>query len=261
VRVDVGFLVIAGPCSVETHEQICRIAKSVKTAGAGYLRGGAFKPRTSPYSFQGLGLAGIDMLVAAKEAVGLPIASEIVSPAHIDIFNEHIDIVQVGSRNMYNYDLLKELGRSTRKPILLKRAFSATIDEWIMAAEYLISGGNPNVILCERGIRTYEPACRNTLDISAIPAVKKFSRLPIIVDPSHAAGNTWMIKSLTLAAVAAGADGLMIEVHNDPKNSLCDAEQAITPQEFEMLMSDVRRVRAALETEEGTAAWKRENSK
>ncbi|ONI46200.1 3-deoxy-7-phosphoheptulonate synthase [Candidatus Epulonipiscioides gigas] len=223
---------IAGPCSVETEEQIVGIAKDVKKLGATAIRGGAFKPRTSPYSFQGLELEGLRLLKLAKQETGLPIVTEIMSTSMIDTFvKEDVDIIQVGARNMQNFDLLKQLGK-INKPILLKRGLAATIEEWIMSAEYIMSGGNDNVILCERGIRTVENYTRNTLDISAVPVVKKLSHLPIILDPSHAAGLNWMVDPLSKAAVAVGADGLIIEVHNDPANALCDGQQSITPKEF-----------------------------
>jgi len=231
--------IIAGPCSVESEEQILSVAKSVKKSGARFLRGGAFKPRTSPYSFQGLELDGLELLKKAKEKTGLPIVSEIMSTDLIDEFVENVDVIQVGARNMQNFDLLKELGK-TRKPILLKRGMSATIEELLMSAEYIMSGGNENVILCERGIRTFEKYTRNTLDLSAIPAIKKLSHLPVIVDPSHSTGFWWMVEPLTKAAIVAGADGMIIEVHNDPKNALCDGNQSVKPERFEELMKKVK---------------------
>jgi 3-deoxy-7-phosphoheptulonate synthase len=230
--------VIAGPCSVESEEQIVEIAKMVKKCGAGFLRGGAFKPRTSPYSFQGLKVEGLELLKIAREETGLPIVTEIMSVDMIDKFVQDVDIIQVGARNMQNFELLKQLGK-TNKPILLKRGLSATIEELIMSAEYIMSEGNENVILCERGIRTFETYTRNTLDLSAIPAIKRLSHLPIIVDPSHAAGMWWMVEPLSKAAVAVGADGLIIEVHNDPKNAKCDGQQSIKPERFESLMKDI----------------------
>ena len=233
--------VIAGPCSIETDEQMNAVAKSVKEAGATLLRGGAFKPRTSPYSFQGLKEKGLDMLKAAGEANGLPIVTEIMSADKIERFVEDVDLIQVGARNMQNFELLKELGK-TQVPILLKRGLSATIEEWIMSAEYIMAGGNENVILCERGIRTYETYTRNTLDLSAIPAVKKLSHLPVIVDPSHAAGMWWMVEPLAKAAIAVGADGLMIEVHNDPENAWCDGAQSLKPERFAALMNDLKNI-------------------
>ena len=233
--------VIAGPCSIETDEQMNAVAKSVKEAGATLLRGGAFKPRTSPYSFQGLKEKGLDMLKAAGEANGLPIVTEIMSADKIERFVEDVDLIQVGARNMQNFELLKELGK-TQVPILLKRGLSATIEEWIMSAEYIMAGGNENVILCERGIRTYETYTRNTLDLSAIPAAKKLSHLPVIVDPSHAAGMWWMVEPLAKAAIAVGADGLMIEVHNDPENAWCDGAQSLKPERFASLMKDLKEI-------------------
>lgn len=231
--------VIAGPCSVESSEQVIQVAKSVKLGGASMLRGGAFKPRTSPYSFQGLKELGLDYLKAAKEETGLPIVTEIMSADKIERFVEDVDLIQVGARNMQNFELLKELGK-TRKPILLKRGLSATIEEWIMSAEYIMAGGNDNVILCERGIRTFETYTRNTLDLSAIPAVKKLSHLPVVVDPSHAAGMWWMVEPLAKAAVAVGADGLLIEVHNDPEHALCDGAQSLKPERFARLMGELK---------------------
>ena len=230
-----NFGVIAGPCSVETTEQITSIARDVKAAGASMLRGGAFKPRTSPYSFQGLGTVGLDMLVEAKKATGLPIVTEIMDPRYCELFEEKVDLVQIGARNMQNFDLLKEVGKMS-KPVLLKRGLSATYEEWIMSAEYIMSEGNENVILCERGIRTFETYTRNTLDISAIPAIKRMSHLPVIVDPSHSGGSRWLVEPLTLAAIAAGADGIIVEVHNDPAHARCDGQQSITPAAFDQLM-------------------------
>lgn len=233
------FQVIAGPCSVETPEQICEVARDVKASGAGLLRGGAFKPRTSPYSFQGLRGEGIQLLLKAKEETGLPIVTEIMSYEDIDLF-ENVDVIQVGARNMQNFELLKELGK-INKPILLKRGLANTIEELLMSAEYIMAGGNKNVILCERGIRTFETATRNTLDISAIPIIKKQSHLPVIIDPSHAAGIRWMVQPLSMAAIAVGADGLIIEVHNNPEKALCDGAQSLTPEQFDQVMSDVKR--------------------
>ena len=228
---DGNISIIAGPCSVESEEQIVGIAERVKAAGAAFLRGGAFKPRTSPYAFQGLRAEGIELLLEAKKKTGLPIVTEIMSAAHLPLF-EDVDIIQVGARNMQNFELLKELGH-VHKPVLLKRGLANTIDEWLMSAEYVMAGGNDQVILCERGIRTYETATRNTLDISAIPVLKKKTHLPVIVDPSHAAGITWLVEPLSMAAVAAGADGLIIEVHNDPSHALSDGAQSITPDQFD----------------------------
>ena len=230
--------VIAGPCSVENEKQIVGVAKSVKLAGATLLRGGAFKPRTSPYSFQGLKEEGLDLLKIARKETGLPIVTEIMSARMLERFVEDVDLIQVGARNMQNFELLKELGR-TNVPVLLKRGLSATIEEWLMAAEYIMAGGNDNVILCERGIRTFETYTRNTLDLSAIPAVKKLSHLPVIVDPSHAAGLWWLVEPMAKAAVAAGADGLIIEVHNDPEHALCDGAQSLKPERFARLMGEL----------------------
>ena len=227
--------VIAGPCSVESEAQIVGVAQAVKASGAAALRGGAFKPRTSPYAFQGMGNDGIRLLQEAKEATGLPIVTEIMSTDNVEMFEMCVDVIQVGARNMQNFDLLKQLGK-TSKPILLKRGLSSTIEEWLMSAEYIMAGGNHRVILCERGIRTFETYTRNTLDLSAVLAVKKLSHLPVVVDPSHACGQAWMVERMSLAAVAAGADGLIIEVHNDPPHALCDGAQSITPAQFDTLM-------------------------
>lgn len=229
--------IMAGPCSVESETQIVDIAKSVKASGATFLRGGAFKPRTSPYAFQGLKAEGLDLLKIARKETGLPIVTEIMRASHIDMF-ENVDIIQVGARNMQNFELLKELGKID-KPILLKRGLSATIEEWLMSAEYIMAGGNDKVILCERGIRTYETFTRNTLDISAIPVIKSLSHLPVIVDPSHAAGKSWLVEPLAMAAVAAGADGLIIEVHNDPPHALSDGAQSLTPEQFDKVAKKV----------------------
>ena len=231
--------IMAGPCSVESEEQIIEIAKSVKKSGANFLRGGAFKPRTSPYSFQGLELEGLRLLKRAKEETGLSIVTEIMSTDYIDEFVRDVDVIQVGARNMQNFDLLKQLGK-TNKPILLKRGLSSTIEEWLMSAEYIMAGGNENVILCERGIRTYEGYTRNTLDLSAIPVIKKLSHLPIIVDPSHASGYWYLVEPLAKAAIAAGADGLMIEVHNDPQHALSDGQQSVKPELFDKIMKKVK---------------------
>ncbi len=239
---------IAGPCSVESEEQITNIASSVKMCGAGFLRGGAFKPRTSPYSFQGLELQGLELLKLAKKKTGLPIVTEIMSTSMIEKFNEEVDIIQVGARNMQNFDLLKELGK-IKKPILLKRGLSATIEELLMSAEYIMAGGNEQVILCERGVRTFENYTRNTLDLSAIPVIKKLSHLPIIIDPSHATGKSWMVEPLSKAAIAAGADGLIIEVHNDPKNAFCDGQQSITPEEYKILVEKLKKIANAVDRE------------
>ncbi|HCO63133.1 MAG TPA: 3-deoxy-7-phosphoheptulonate synthase [Clostridiales bacterium] len=230
-----SFTVIAGPCSVESPEQIVSVAQDVKAAGARLLRGGAFKPRTSPYSFQGMGEDGLTLLLQAKAATGLPIVTEIMSPKHCQLFEETVDLVQVGARNMQNFDLLKEVGKMS-KPILLKRGLANTYEEWVMSAEYIMAAGNENVILCERGVRTFETYTRNTLDLSAVPVIKKMSHLPIVVDPSHAAGMYWMVEPLAMAAAAVGADGLMVEVHNDPPNAKCDGQQSLTPANFRRLM-------------------------
>lgn len=229
----------AGPCSVESEEQMTEIAKSVKESGATMMRGGAFKPRTSPYAFQGLRAEGLLYMKKAKEVTGLPVVSEITNPSQLELFNDYVDVIQVGTRNMQNFELLKELGHC-RKPILLKRGFSNTIEELLMSAEYIMSGGNENVILCERGIRTFETATRNTLDISSIPILKKMSHLPVFVDPSHAGGMAWLVEPLSMAALAAGADGLIIEVHNDPKNALSDGQQSLTPDAFHNLVNKLR---------------------
>ncbi|MFA6942092.1 MAG: 3-deoxy-7-phosphoheptulonate synthase [Clostridiaceae bacterium] len=233
--------VIAGPCSVENYEQVLEIAKSIKKSGAGFLRGGAFKPRTSPYSFQGLGLEGLNILKEVKKETGLPIVTELMSIEMLDKFVDDVDMIQIGARNMSNFDLLKEVGK-TKVPILLKRGMSSTIEEFLMSAEYIMSEGNENVILCERGIRTFENYTRNTLDLSAVPAIKKLSHLPIIVDPSHAAGMWWMVEPLSKAAVSAGTDGLMIEVHNDPANAKCDGQQSIKPDRFHELMRKLSKI-------------------
>ena len=233
----VNFQIIAGPCSVESEKQLIGIAEAVKKAGATLLRGGAFKPRTSPYSFQGMGVDGLKLLLKAKAETGMPIVSEIMSEEHIDDF-EDVDVLQVGARNMQNFDLLKKLGK-LKKPILLKRGIAATIEEWLMSAEYIMSEGNPNVILCERGIRTYETYTRNTLDLSAIPVLKERTHLPVIVDPSHALGISRFVKPMSLAAVGAGADGLIIEVHNDPPHALCDGAQSLRPEQFEDVVKSV----------------------
>ena len=245
VKVGEGYFnVIAGPCSIESEEQLTSIAQAVRESGATLLRGGAFKPRTSPYSFQGLENEGLRLLLKAREKTGLPIVTEIMSETQLEDFKE-VDLIQVGARNMQNFRLLKALGQCG-KPILLKRGLSSTIEEFLMSAEYIMAGGNDQVILCERGIRTFETAVRNTLDISAIPLIKRLSHLPIIVDPSHAAGIAWMVEPLAKTAVAAGADGLMIEVHNNPKEALCDGAQSLTPEQFGALMQQVK-ARAAFE--------------
>ena len=233
--------IIAGPCSVESEEQIVDVAKRIKKAGANFLRGGAFKPRTSPYSFQGLELEGLRMLQTAKAETGLPIVTELMSTKWIDEFVESVDLIQIGARNMQNFDLLKEVGK-TKTPVLLKRGLSATYKEWLMSAEYIMSEGNENVILCERGVRTFEPETRNTLDIQAVPVIKKLSHLPIIIDPSHAGGMSYLVEAGAKAGIVAGADGLMIEVHNDPENAWSDGEQCLTPDEFGLLMEKAEKL-------------------
>ena len=238
------FALIAGPCSVETPEQIVAVAREVKAAGAGILRGGAFKPRTSPYDFQGLGAEGLALLRQAKQATGLPIITEIMNQDQLPLF-EDVDVIQVGARNMQNFDLLKELGH-IRKPVLLKRGLASTMKELLMSAEYIMAGGNEQVILCERGIRTFETYTRNTLDLSAVPKLKELSHLPVVVDPSHATGQARLVEPMALAAVAAGADGLMIEVHNDPAHALCDGPQSLRPEQFAALSAKVQRLREVL---------------
>ena len=247
VKIGGGHLaVIAGPCSVESKEQVIEIAKAAKAAGANLLRGGAFKPRTSPYAFQGMGSAGLDILVAAKEATGLPIVSELMDAEYLDEFIEKVDLIQIGARNMQNFDLLKKVGKATKKPILLKRGLSATFQEWIMSAEYIMASGNPNVILCERGVRTFESYTRNTLDLQAVPVIKELTHLPIIIDPSHAGGKWWLVNPMAKAAVAAGCDGLMIEVHNNPEKALCDGPQSLKPAKFEQLMKELKPIADAV---------------
>ena len=238
------FVTIAGPCSVESHDQLVSIAEAVKASGANILRGGAFKPRTSPYAFQGLKDEGIRLLLEAKKATGLPIITEIMNTRSLDLF-EDVDIIQVGARNMQNFDLLQELGK-THKPILLKRGLANTLQELLMSAEYIMSEGNENIILCERGIRTYETYTRNTLDLSAIPVLRELSHLPIVVDPSHATGRSSLVPAMALAAVAAGADGIMVEVHNDPAHALCDGPQSLTPDQFAVLHKSILKVREAI---------------
>lgn len=232
------FGVIAGPCSIESEEQIVSCAKAVKAAGANFLRGGAFKPRTSPYAFRGLKEKGLELLLLAKQETGLPIVTELMSLDHLDLFND-VDVIQIGARNMQNFEMLAEIGKCN-KPILLKRGLANTIEEWLMSAEYIMSGGNENVILCERGIRTFETATRNTFDVSAAPLLHELTHLPVVMDPSHATGKSSLIKPLAKSAVAAGADGLMIEVHPTPEKALCDGAQSITPAAFADVMSDVK---------------------
>jgi len=238
-------IVCAGPCSVESDGQICGIAAGVRAAGAAMLRGGAFKPRTSPYAFQGLKDDGLKFLKNANRQTGLPVVSEITNPSQVELFNDYVDVFQIGARNMQNFELLKHVGMG-KKPVLLKRGFANSIEELLMSAEHIMSGGNPNVILCERGIRTFETSTRNTLDISAVPVLKKKSHLPVVVDPSHAGGEAWLVEPLSKAAIAAGADGLLIEVHNDPKKALSDGKQSLNPSEFAALMEKLKPVALAL---------------
>lgn len=235
-----SFQLIAGPCSVESESQIIEVAKAVKASGAKILRGGAFKPRTSPYAFQGLKGTGIELLLKAKEETGLPVVTELISLSYLDMFDK-VDVIQIGARNMQNFELLKEVGK-TRKPILLKRGLANTLQELLMSAEYIMSEGNDQVILCERGIRTFETMTRNTLDLSAVPVLREKTHLPIIIDPSHATGVARLVEPMSLAAVGAGADGLIIEVHNDPKHALCDGAQSITPEQFDVLADKVNRM-------------------
>ena len=239
------FAVIAGPSSVESEEQLVGVARAVKAAGASMLRGGAFKPRTSPYSFQGLGAEGLRILSVAKRETGLPIVTELMDFKDIDLFND-VDVIQIGARNMQNFNLLKEVGAHTKKPILLKRGMSATIQELLMSAEYVMASGNPNVILCERGIRTFETALRNTLDLGVVPLLHQLSHLPVVVDPSHATGFARMVDPVSVAATAVGADGIMVEVHNDPPHAKCDGAQSQTPEMFAATMEKIRKVREAV---------------
>ncbi len=241
VRIGEGFTFIAGPCSIESEEQIIEVAEAVKKSGANILRGGAFKPRTSPYAFQGLRNEGIKLLLEAKKATGLPIITEIMDERHLDLFGD-VDIIQVGARNMQNFELLKELGK-TKKPILLKRGLANTIQELLMSAEYIMAGGNEQIILCERGIRTFDDYTRNTLDLAAVPMLHELTHLPVIVDPSHSTGLARMVRPMALAAAACGTDGLIIEVHNDPMHALCDGAQSIKPEEYDALCKDVRAIR------------------
>ena len=239
------FGVIAGPCSVESEEQMVGIARAVKAAGATMLRGGAFKPRTSPYAFQGMGAEGLRLLSLAKKETGLPVVTELMDFKDIELFND-VDVIQIGARNMQNFNLLKEVGAYTKKPVLLKRGMSATLQELLMSAEYVMASGNPNVILCERGIRTFETALRNTLDLGVVPLLHRLSHLPVVVDPSHATGHAYMVDPVAVAATAIGADGLIIEVHNDPPHAKCDGAQSQTPEMFARTMERVRRVRKAV---------------
>jgi 3-deoxy-7-phosphoheptulonate synthase len=242
------FQVIAGPCSVESVEQMVSIAKSVKAAGATMLRGGAFKPRTSPYAFQGLGQRGLEILLDAKKETGLPIVTELMAIEHLPLFND-VDVIQIGARNMQNFDLLKEVGAQSRKPVLLKRGMSATLQELLMSAEYIMASGNPNVMLCERGIRTFETATRNTIDLTVIPVLKRLSHLPVVIDPSHATGYAHLVEPCAMGATAMGADALIVEVHNDPQHALCDGAQSQTPEMFSEMMKKLNAIRPH--------AWKR----
>ena len=251
VEVGNGLVIIAGPCSVESEKQTLETALAVKAAGADMMRGGAFKPRTSPYAFQGLGLQGLKILEKAREETGLPIVTEVIDPRDVSWVAEFADVLQIGTRNMQNFALLKEVGKSGR-PALLKRGMYSTLEEWLNCAEYILSEGNPDVILCERGIRTFEKYTRNTLDLSAVPAIKELTHLPIIIDPTHSTGRLSLIAPMSSAAVAAGADGLIIEVHNKPEEALCDADQALTPEMFSDVMSQVRPLKAFLENNVST---------
>ena len=248
VKIGRDLVVIAGPCSVESEEQTIETARAVKKAGADMLRGGAFKPRTSPYSFQGLGLGGLKILARARKETGLPIVTEVIDPRDVSWVAEFADVLQIGTRNMQNFSLLKEVGQ-TGRPVLLKRGMYSTLEEWLNCAEYILSEGNPDVILCERGIRTFEKYTRNTLDLSAVPAIKELTHLPIIIDPTHSTGRLSLIGSMSMAAVAAGTDGLIIEVHCNPKEALCDADQALTPDMFNGLMQRLRSLKSFLERE------------
>lgn len=246
IEVGRNFAVIAGPCSVESEQQVLETARAVKAAGANMLRGGAFKPRTSPYAFQGLGMRGLRLLEKARQETGLPIVTEVLDPRDVCWVAEFADVLQIGTRNMQNFSLLKEVGKSNR-PVLLKRGMYSTLEEWLNCAEYILSEGNPDVILCERGIRTFETYTRNTLDLSAVPAIKELTHLPIIIDPTHSTGRISLIGPMSLAAVAAGADGLLIEVHHNPEEALCDADQALTPDTFAALMSRLRTLKSFLD--------------
>ena len=237
---------MAGPCSVESEEQVVAIAKAVKASGATMLRGGAFKPRTSPYSFQGMGEVGLRYLEIAKEETGLPIVTELMDLSQLPLF-KNVDVIQIGARNMQNFDLLKAVGRQ-EKPVMIKRGMSATYEEWLMSAEYVMAGGNENVILCERGVRTFETYTRNTLDLAAIPVLRKLTHLPIIVDPSHATGKSWLVDPLAMGAVATGCDGLLIEVHNDPAHALCDGPQSLKPEQFDALAKKLLRLKEFVKT-------------
>jgi 3-deoxy-7-phosphoheptulonate synthase len=246
VEIGRDFVVIAGPCSVESETQLLETARDVKAAGADMLRGGAFKPRTSPYAFQGLGLQGLKILEQARQETGLPIVTEVVDPRDVSWVAEFADVLQIGTRNMQNFSLLKEVGKSGR-PVLLKRGMYSTLEEWLNCAEYILSEGNPDVILCERGIRTFETYTRNTLDLSAVPAIKELSHLPIIIDPTHSTGRISLIESMSMAAAAAGADGMIVEVHHNPEEALCDADQALTPDIFSNMMKRLRPLKSFLD--------------
>ncbi|MGC8645213.1 MAG: 3-deoxy-7-phosphoheptulonate synthase [Thermoplasmata archaeon] len=246
VEVGKGLTIIAGPCSVESDEQLLETAIKAKQAGADMLRGGAFKPRTSPYSFQGLGLKALKILAKAKDETGLPIVSEVLDTRDVRWVSNYVDVLQIGARNMQNFSLLKEVGK-TKKPVLLKRGMQSTLEEWLNSAEYILKEGNPNVILCERGIRTFETYTRNTLDLSAVPALRELTHLPVIVDPSHGTGRASLIEPMSLAAVASGADGLIIEVHRNPSQALSDKDQAITPDQFSRLVKKARAIRSTVE--------------
>lgn len=246
VRIGDGFVIIAGPCSVESEEQIMCTAIAASEAGADMLRGGAFKPRTSPYAFQGLGLQGLKLLEKAREATGLPVVTEVLDPRDVSWISEYVDVLQIGARNMQNFSLLKEVGRSG-KPVLLKRGMYSTISEWLNCAEYILNEGNPDVVLCERGIRTHEKYTRNTLDLSAVPALNELTHLPVITDPSHATGKPSLITPMSVASVAAGADGIIVETHCNPAEALSDKEQALTPEQFKELCVKVRQAQKGLE--------------
>mgnify|MGYP001829248779 FL=1 len=255
VKIGRDFVVIAGPCSVESEAQILNTARAVRAAGADMLRGGAFKPRTSPYAFQGLGIQGLKILEKARKETGLPIVTEVVDPRDVSWVAEFADVLQIGTRNMQNFSLLKEVGRAGR-PVLLKRGMYSTLEEWLNCAEYILSEGNPDVILCERGIRTFETYTRNTLDLSAVPAIKELSHLPIIIDPTHSTGRISLIASMSMAAVAAGADGMMVEVHHKPQEALCDADQALTPDMFADMMKRLRPLKSFLNNQPSASSGK-----
>lgn len=246
IQIGQQFLIIAGPCSIESEEQMLKTAYAVKQAGAGMLRGGAFKPRTSPYAFQGLGLKGLKILEKTGKEVGMPVITEVLDTRDVSWVCEYVDVLQIGARNMQNFSLLKEVGK-TNKPVLLKRGMYSTLSEWLNCAEYILSAGNPNVILCERGIRTFETYTRNTLDLSAVPAIKELTHLPIVVDPSHGTGRLSLIPSMSLAAVAAGADGLMLEVHHNPEEAMSDKDQSLRPEEFETIVKHIMALRTYME--------------